>query len=115
MTVLANIGAGLTLVLGLMGLVLPDRTAALIRLSARTYPERGEFRALYGGLFIGLGAVPLLTQSHAAFATAGMAWLGATLARMLSLRLDPALPKKQWLAVAFEGGIGLLCLCALLS
>ena len=110
---LANIGAGITLLLGLIGLALPDRTAALVRLSARSHPERGEFRALYGGLFVGLGAVPLVTQSPAAFATAGTAWLGASLARIVSLRFEPTLPKTQWLAVAFEGGIGLLCLCAL--
>ena len=112
---LANIGAVLTLMLGLIGLVFPDRTASLVRLSARTHPERGEFRALYGGLFVGLAAVPLLTQSPAAFITVGAAWLGATLARAAGLLLDPELSKKQWRAVAFEGGIGALCLCAFLA
>ena len=111
--VLTNIGAGLTLLLGLVGLVFPDRTAALVRLSARTHPERGEFRALYGGLFVGLGAVPLLTQSPAAFATVGAAWLGATVARAVGLLIDPALSRKQWRAVGFEGGIGVLCLLAI--
>ena len=115
MILLANIGAGLTFLLGVMGVVFPDRTAALVRLSARSHPEHGEFRALYGGLFVGLGAVPLLTQSPAAFVTVGAAWLGATLARAGGLLLDPSLPRKQWRAVAFEGGIGALCLCALLT
>ena len=112
---LANIGAGLTLLLGIIGLVFPDRTAGLVRLSARSHPERGEFRALYGGLFVGMGAVPLVTQSPAAFITVGAAWLGATLARAASLLLDPTLSSKQWRAVAFEGGIGALCLCALFA
>ena len=112
---LANIGAGLTLLLGIIGLVFPDRTAGLVRLSARSHPERGEFRALYGGLFVGMGAVPLVTQSPAAFITVGAAWLGATLARAAGLLLDPTPSNKQWRAVAFEGGIGALCLCALFA
>ena len=111
---LANLGAALTLALGMLGLIAPGRAAALVKLSARTHAGRSEFRATYGGLFIGLAMVPLLTQSTLAFATVGAAWVCAALGRVVSIALDRALSPKNWLAVGFEGGIGLLCLFPLL-
>ena len=114
MTLLANIGAVLTLALGLLGLFAPGKAAEMVELSARTHPGRSEFRATYGGLFVGLGLVPLATQEPVAFVVAGAAWLGAALARVVSIALDRALSPKNWLAVGFEGGIGALCLAALL-
>ena len=114
---LATFGALATLALGLLGFLAPARAAALVRLSARTHPGPAEFRATYGGLFIGLGLVPLLTGADAAYLAAGAAWSGAALGRVASLALDAlgarALNPRNWLAVAFEGGIGLLCLAVL--
>ena len=112
--ILANIGALLTLALGLLGLFAPRKAADLVQLSARTHPGFSEFRATYGGLFIGLAAVPLITQAPVAFLVTACAWLGAAIARIVSIALDKTLNPKNWLAVAFEGGIGLLCLCAIL-
>ena len=111
---LSNAGAVVTFALGLLGLFAPRRAADLVELSARTHPGQSEFRATYGGLFIGMGLVPLATQAEAAFVAVGAAWIGAALGRVVSLALDRTLSLRNWLAVGFEGGIGLLCLCALL-
>ncbi|MEL6751347.1 MAG: DUF4345 family protein [Pseudomonadota bacterium] len=111
------IGACLTLALGIIGLVAPDFTAGLVRISARTHPATEEFRATYGGLFIGLALVPLLTGADAAYLTVGAAWVCAAAGRIVSIVLDwfgaQRLSWKNWLAVGFEGGIGLLCLAVL--
>ena len=114
MMTLATIGAALTLALGLLGLFAPGFAAEMVELSARTHPGRSEFRATYGGLFVGLGLVPLATQEPVAFLVAGAAWVGAALGRVVSITLDKSLSPRNWLAVGFEGAIGALCLCALL-
>ena len=111
---LATLGASLTLGLGLLGLFAPKVAGSAVRLSDRSHPEPAELRATYGGLFVGLGAVPLLTGAEAAYLAIGAAWVGAATARIVSLALDRTLSPRNWLAVGFEGGIGGLCLCALI-
>ena len=54
-----------------IGLFLPARAAAITGLEAKTNAGRSEFRSSYGGLFIALGLIPLLSMEPIAFAVAG--------------------------------------------
>lgn len=103
-------GAGATILMGFFGLFLPKIAAKFVGLSANTNAGRSEFRATYGGLWVPLGLVPLLTQEPLAFLIAGLCWLGTGLGRIISIFLDKASDGKNWAAVAFEGGFAVLLL-----
>ena len=111
---LAQLGALITLALGILGVVAPAKASEWVEISARTHPGPAEFRAIYGGLFVALGLVPLVTGADAAYLTTGLAWVSAASGRVVSIFLDRSLDPRNWLAVGFEGGLGALCLLALL-
>ncbi|QDU67809.1 DUF4345 family protein [Engelhardtia mirabilis] len=86
LTALAN------LAWGLFALGLPDRAAELLGFTLNSPEARGEVRATYGGLILGLGLVQLLALRG----PRGQAWLAALalvfaalgLGRLSSLALD---------------------------
>jgi hypothetical protein len=103
-------GAAITAGFGLLGLLAPKRAADLVGLKAVSKPGHSEFRATYGGLFLALGLAPLLMREPAAFAIAGLAWLGAAAGRIASIQLDRAFSMKNVAAVGLEAVVGLLLL-----
>lgn len=107
---LAQLGALLTLALGLMGLVRPDAASAFTNVQPVGVIGRSEIRATYGGFFLLLGATCLATQEPWAFTTVGLAWLGAAAGRLASVVLDESREAQNFGGIAFEGVIGLLLL-----
>ncbi len=106
-----NIFAALvTLGLGLYGLTFPHRAAALVRLAATSAEGRSEFRASFGGLWVGLGAIPLITMEPLLFAMAGLIWLTTALGRAVSFALDGTLTRLNGINLLFELGCSLLLL-----
>ncbi|MGB3456376.1 MAG: DUF4345 family protein [Litorimonas sp.] len=109
MTELLNmVGAIATMMMGAMGLFAPRMAADFSGLKALTPTGQSEFRATYGGLFVAMGIVPLLTMHPLAFATAALCWMGAAAGRIVSVALDGALTPKNIGAVAFESAFALL-------
>ena len=112
------IGGGL----GAYAVVNPAWASKLVRL----VPEHGkiegqsEFRATYGGLFLGghaLAAWALLTgQDGAALAAAavGAGWIGSGLGRTISLGMDRTATGLNFFNVAFELVLGLALAAPLL-
>ena len=72
MEILNIAGAGMTMVMGCLGLFFPQRAAEFTGLKAVTVPGRSEFRSTFGGLFLLAGLVPLITLEPAAFLTIGL-------------------------------------------
>jgi hypothetical protein len=107
---MANLGALITLALGVMGLISPASAAAFTSMEPRGAMGISEIRATYGGLFIGLGAIALLQQSPLVFTAVGVAWVGAALGRLVSVLVDRNWTAKNFGGVAFEGVIGALLL-----
>lgn len=107
---LALCGALATAGLGLLGLVAPARAAAFASLAPVGLVGRSEIRATYGGLFLGLGAVCLVTRAPEALLAAGVAWLGAAAGRLVSVAVDASRSPKNLGGVAFEAAIGLALL-----
>lgn len=102
---------GVTLALGLAGLLYPDRVMGLLGFAvlstAKAAAVLGEIRAVYGGLFIVLGIYTLLAgfdppahRSRLMFI--GFLWLGVCAGRLIGANVDgnPGLP--GWLAAAVE-------------
>ena len=108
--ILNMIGAIGTIGMGLLGLVFPDTAARFTGLRATTPEGQSEFRATYGGLWIPLGLVPILTQEPITFFMVGLAWFAAALGRVVSIILDQTNTYKNWAAVAFEAIFAVLLL-----
>jgi hypothetical protein len=108
MGLLNIIGALASLGLGLFGLFNPKGAARLVGIAI--VPELphsiSEVRATYGGLFVGLSAFALYTGADLAFATAGVAWLGAAAARIVSVTIDRARTRENLAGIVVELAIG---------
>lgn len=102
--------AGMTMVMGCLGLFFPQRAAEFTGLKAVTAPGRSEFRSTFGGLFLLAGLVPLITLEPAAFLTIGLGWAGAASGRIVSILADNANDPKNWIAVLFEASFAALLL-----
>ncbi len=104
------IAAAVTVGLGLLGLLAPDRAMRLVGIEANR-PHGGlDVRATYGGLFIALGAFPLLSGETVAFQMLGIAWLAAGLARIAFTPMDRVWTRENFGGIAVETGLGLAAL-----
>lgn len=103
-------GAGVTITLGVMGLIFPKKAADFTNLSWKSPEGFSEFRSTYGGLFIILGIYPLIDGTYHSYFTIGFAWLATGLGRVISIFVDGCFTKKNWFAVAFETSIGITLL-----
>lgn len=102
-------------VLGLFGLVYPERVLGLIGLAyaspSHAAAALGEIRATYGGLFTVMGVYTLFAAMDPAahrsrILFVGLLWLGACAGRLFGVYVDgnPGLP--GWGAVVFELAVG---------
>jgi hypothetical protein len=105
---LGPVGAVLTVILGLLGMLAPLHAGRMVGLKPLDGRGISELRATYGGLFTGMGLACLVLQAPAAYAVAACAWLGAALMRAVSMAVDR---NPSWLnagGVALELLIGTL-------
>jgi len=107
---LHNLGALITLGLGVLGLVHPRGAARFAAVAPQGLLGLAEVRATYGGLFAALGAFALVAQDMVAFIGLGAAWVGAALGRCASVFLDGAREPRNFAGILFEAGIGALLL-----
>ncbi len=104
------LGAGVTIMLGVMGLFFPKKAADFTNLTWKSKEGFSEFRSTFGGLFIILGLYPLLDGTYHSYFSIGFAWLATGLGRVISIFVDGCCTKKNWIAVAFEASIGIAML-----
>jgi hypothetical protein len=107
---LSNLGAVITLGLGVLGLFVPTRAASFANVQPVGLIGTSEIRATYGGLFVALGVACLLTQAPGVFLAAGLAWVGAAVGRLFSVFIDSSRSGKNLGGIVFELAIGLLLL-----
>ena len=67
-----------------------------------------EFRATYGGLFIGGGLAVVLVQRGDAAAVLGTAWAGAFIARAISVVIDKSRSKENMAGLVIEAAMAAL-------
>jgi hypothetical protein len=108
MSVPAVLGATASIVAGLLGLIWPKRVSRVIGLELLGPLGVSEFRATYGGLFIGAGCAVLVIGSADAALVLGAAWLGAFAARVASVAVDRNASKENIAGCAIELGVGAL-------
>jgi len=104
----AYVGASISVAAGLLGLLFPVQVSSVVGLSLPSRLGLSEFRATYGGLFIGAGAAVLAIGTHEAALVLGFAWLGAFVARLLSVVVDRSVSRENVAGLAIELVVGLL-------
>lgn len=106
MTFLAYCGAAISVAAGVAGFLFPVPVSRVIGLGLPSSLARSEFRATYGGLFVGAGLAVILLASSDAALVLGAAWLGAGVARVLSILIDRALSRENLAGVLIEVAVG---------
>jgi hypothetical protein len=104
----AVIGASVSVVAGLLGLIWPRQVSTVIGLELPGRLGLSEFRATYGGLFIGAGVAVLIIGSSDAALVLGAAWLGAFVARVVSLVIDRSASRENLAGCVIELAVGAL-------
>lgn len=100
-------------ILGCLGLLFPKQVSRVLAIRPEGPRGISEVRATYGGFFLCLGLGCLVTQSDTAFLVAGSAWLGAAIARLISVVADKSLTRENIMGLLFEATVGLMLLSAI--
>jgi hypothetical protein len=109
--ILNIIGALATIGMGCLGLFAPHTASRFTGLNASNKTAFAEFRATFGGMFVVMGLIPLLTNEPLAYFMAGLVWFGAAVGRVVSIILDKGFNEpKNVGGVAFEASFGMLLL-----
>lgn len=110
MNTFATIGAGISVAAGVLGFLWPHRVSKTIGLGLPSQLAISEFRATYGGLFIGAGVAVLIIGSSDAARVLGAAWAGAFIARALSVVIDRSRSKENMAGLIIEAAVAALLL-----
>ena len=111
--IISNIGACICVTLGCIALIYPRIIEVFVSIDASSVEGKSEVRATYGGFFLGISTYALYSQSADAFITIGIGWLGAALARVITL-ITGSFSLKNLGGVLFEVLIGTLCIGSLI-
>lgn len=107
LTVLKLIAALLTTATGLLGLFRPAAVYGFIGLSAGGPRGVSEIRAIFGGLFIGLGIGAFILGAPA-YRMLGLAYLSIAAARAFSMVYDRSYEKSNLISLVTEMILGII-------
>jgi hypothetical protein len=105
--ILKNIAALATAATGLLALVKPSATYAFIGLTANGVRGVSEIRAVFGGLFIGLGLAPLFLGENT-YRMLGVGYLAIAVARLFSILYDKSYAQSNLISLAIEIVLGII-------
>jgi hypothetical protein len=98
---LKMIAALATAATGLLGLIRPTAVYGFTGLTASGVRGISEIRAIFGGLFIGLGIAPLFLGTPA-YLMLGIGYLAIAIARIASIVLDRSTSQSNWISLGIE-------------
>lgn len=107
LSVLKVIAALATAATGLLGLIRPTAVYGFTGLAAVGPRGVSEVRAIFGGLFLGLGIVPLFL-GEVGYRMLGIAYLAIALARVISIVVDRSYAQSNWISLAVEIVLGVI-------
>jgi hypothetical protein len=90
---------------GLLALIKPDATYGFIGLMANGVRGVSEIRAIFGGLFIALGIVPLFL-GLVAYQMLGITYLAIAAARVFSIVFDKSYAQSNLISLVIEMLLG---------
>ena len=106
-----QVGATLTLILGLFAIVSPASVERFVSIKASGKLGVSEIRATYGGFFLGIAIFALVSNDRSAYFALGFGWLMAAIVRFFTIVFG-SYSVKNMAGVVFELTIALLCLCS---
>lgn len=105
--ILKIIAALMTAATGLLALVKPTAVYGFTGLTAEGVRGISEIRAIFGGLFIALGVVPLFFGAQA-YSMLGIAYLAIAAARAFSILFDKSTAQSNLISLGIEIVLGLI-------
>jgi hypothetical protein len=105
--ILKVISAVATVATGLLALVKPTAVYGFTGLTANGVRGVSEIRAIFGGLLIALGVVPLFL-GPVAYLMLGIGYLGIAAARTFSIVLDKSTAKSNLISLVLEVVLGFI-------
>lgn len=106
--VLQIIAAVGTIVTGLISLIWPRKVTGFTGLSPVGGRGITEIRAVLGGFFVALGAVPLILGATAAYQMLGIAYLVVAAVRSASMIIDKSVMQSNIVSVLVEIAFGMI-------
>ncbi len=103
--IIAAIG---TIVTGLVSLISPRSVTGFTGLSAEGGRGITEIRAILGGVFIALGAAPLILNETAAYRTLGIVYLVVAATRAISMFVDKSVVQSNIISLVVEIVFGII-------
>lgn len=100
--ILKTISAIATILTGLYALLAPLKVRGFTGLELPGGRGITEVRAILGGLFIALGAAPLLFGSPDMYTMLGVSYLGIAVVRAVSMFVDRSLVSSNFISLAVE-------------
>ncbi len=105
--ILKIIAALATIATGLLALVKPSAAYGFTGLTAEGVRGLSEFRSIFGGLFIGLGASPLFL-GEIAYQMLGFGYLAIAAARAFSIVFDKSYARSNLISLGVEIVLGVI-------
>ncbi len=99
-----------TVATGLISLVRPNAVTGFTGLSPNGARGISEIRSVLGGLFIGLGAAPLIYNTPQTFGMLGISYLAIGIVRTVSIFYDQSTDRSNIISVVVEYVFGVLLL-----
>ncbi len=106
--ILQIIAALATVVTGLYSLVFPMKVRGFTGLELPGGRGMTEVRAILGGFFIALGAVPLIFGSQDMYLMLGLAYLVVAAVRFVSMFIDRSMEKSNYISLVTEVFLGII-------
>lgn len=92
---------------GILALVKPTAVYGFTGLIAEGPRGISEIRAIFGGLFIALGAAPFIF-GETGYRILGLGYLAIALVRLVSIFLDHSTASSNWISLAIEIVFGVI-------
>lgn len=108
MDYLKMVASGITIITGIFSLVKPRSVQDFTGLEITVPRGITEIRAVLGGLFIALGAAPLIYMSSDMYKMAGIGYLAVGLVRLVSIIVDKSYVRSNMISLIFEVVLGLI-------
>ena len=105
--ILKIVAALATIATGLLALVKPTAVYGFTGLTAGGVRGISEIRAIFGGLFIGIGAAPLFL-GDIAYLVLGVTYLAIAAARLFSILFDKSTEQSNLLSLGIEIVLGII-------
>jgi len=107
LNILQIIASLATAATGLLAFVKPTAAYGFIGLNANGVRGVSEIRAIFGGLFIGLGLAPLFLGA-AAYRMLGIGYLAIAVARTFSILFDKSYAQSNIISLVIEIVLGVI-------